>query len=96
MPNLLSDWTSARVQRVLAVPASGAASPPRRTPTHTERVLALLSDGHAHTHHELYALGVIAHSRVADLRRRGYTIETWRYGSMHMYQLVAGPVPDAQ
>ena len=46
--------------------------------THAEKVLALLSDGKPHTHHEGYALGVILHSRVSDLRRAGHTIDHWR------------------
>ena len=46
--------------------------------THCERVLELLSDGREHSHHELYALNVVAHSRVAELRKRGYTINQRR------------------
>lgn len=56
--------------------------------THTARVLQLLSDGRPHTHRELYDLHVIAHSRVADLRRLGHTIETWRDGGDYLYRLV--------
>ncbi len=56
--------------------------------THNERVLQLLSDGKPHTHHELYALHVIAHSRVADLRRQGHTIEQWHEGDNYMYRLL--------
>lgn len=73
-----------------------------RKPTHCERVLELLGDGNAHNHHELYALGVIAHSRIADLRRRGYVIEQWRdtdartSESLYWYQLVSEPVPAEQ
>lgn len=61
--------------------------------THNERVLALLSDGRPHSHHELYGLHVIAHSRVADLRKRGYVIEQWRDGDDYLYQLTASPKP---
>lgn len=43
--------------------------------TGVDRLLALLSDGEEHTSKELYALGVMVHSRVADLRKRGYRIE---------------------
>lgn len=43
--------------------------------THKQRVLELLRDGRPHTHHELYRLGCVAHSRVADLRRDGHRIE---------------------
>ncbi len=57
--------------------------------THNQKVLALLSDGKVHTHHELYALHVIGHSRVADLRKQGYAIECWREGDLSLYQLVA-------
>jgi hypothetical protein len=53
-------------------------------------VLHLLSDGRPHTHHELYSLGVVAHSRVASLRRKGYRIACWREGQDYLYQLEAG------
>lgn len=58
--------------------------------THNERVLELLRDGQPHSHHELYALGVIAHSRVSDLRRRGYAIQQWRDGELYLYRLSEG------
>lgn len=45
----------------------------RKQPTHTEKVLARLKKGPA-THLELYGLGVVAHSRIADLRRDGHVI----------------------
>ena len=65
--------------------------------THNARVLALLSDGKPHTHHELYALGVVAHSRVSDLRKRlrlqGRDIAHWRARdggeTVSVYQLVS-------
>lgn len=56
--------------------------------THNERVLELLSDGRPHSHHELYGLHVIAHSRVADLRKQGYDIVQWREGELYLYQLL--------
>lgn len=56
--------------------------------THNARVLQLLSDRRPHSHHELYALHVIAHSRVADLRAMGHDIEAWRDGEDYFYQLV--------
>ena len=56
--------------------------------THNERVLALLSDGEPHTHHELYGLHVVAHSRVSDLRKRGHQIEQWRDGDLYVYRLL--------
>ena len=58
--------------------------------THNEKVLALLSDGKPHTHHEIYGLYVIGHSRIADLRKRGHVIESWRDGDDYLYQLCAG------
>lgn len=57
--------------------------------THDAKVLALLSDGKPHTHHELYALHVIAHSRVSSLRAKGHLIEAWRDGDDYLYQLVS-------
>jgi hypothetical protein len=61
--------------------------------THKEKVLALLSDGKPHTHHELYALGCVAHSRVSDLRRDGHNIvcssEISRSGRVSVYQLLS-------
>jgi hypothetical protein len=56
--------------------------------THNARVLMLLSDGKPHTHHELYQLRVIAHSRVSDLRKMGHVIASWREGDDYLYQLV--------
>lgn len=55
--------------------------------THDERVLELLSDGEPHSHHELYQLYVIAHSRVASLRKKGHVIECWREDDTYYYQL---------
>lgn len=56
--------------------------------THNERVLQLLGDEKPHSHHELYALHVIAHSRISELR----TIESWREGDLHLYRLTStGP-----
>lgn len=63
--------------------------------THNERVLRLLSDGKPHSHHEGYALGVILHSRVSELRRRGYAIRSWREGDLYLYQLTASPLGTA-
>lgn len=54
--------------------------------TGCEKVLARLKQGPA-THHELYQLGVIAHSRVADLRRKGYVIECEKDGEHYIYKL---------
>ena len=43
-----------------------------------DRLLEVLRDGKPHRHHELYALSMIVHSRVAELRKRGHVIEAWR------------------
>ena len=75
-------------------PVPAGSRPPAGT--HAARVLELLSDGKPHTHHELYALHVIGHSRIADLRRRGYTIEAWRDGDDYCYQLVTGEAGDGE
>lgn len=56
--------------------------------THNAKVLALLSDGQPHSHHELYDLRVVAHSRVAALRAQGHTIEHWRADGLHWYRLL--------
>lgn len=56
--------------------------------THTQQVLALLSDRQPHSHHEMYELRVMAHSRVADLRRMGYTVECWREHGIYWYRLL--------
>lgn len=55
--------------------------------TQCDRVLALLSDGKPHAHLELYRLGCVAHSRVAELRRRGHDIRCWRDGDDYLYKL---------
>lgn len=39
-----------------------------------DRLLAVLKDGGFHSHSELYGLGMIVHSRIADLRARGLNI----------------------
>lgn len=51
----------------------------RRIPTHAERLSYILEDGEWHTSAELYRRSMsIVHSRIADLRRRGWTIECER------------------
>lgn len=57
--------------------------------THKQKVLRLLSDHKPHSHHELYQLGCVAHSRVSDLRKDGYVIEQWREGDLYLYRLGA-------
>jgi len=61
--------------------------------THKQRVLQLLSDGKPHSHHELYGLGCVAHSRISDLRRDGHTIEQWRDGDLYLYRLLNEAAP---
>lgn len=79
----------ALVYSLRSVPVDGLGRP--RKLTHDEKVLRLLSDGRAHTHHELYALHVVAHSRVASLRAKGHQIDAWRDGDDYMYRLVGTP-----
>jgi hypothetical protein len=55
--------------------------------THCDQLLQVLSDGRPHDHRQLYALGMIVHSRVADLRDKGHTILCWREGDTSYYQL---------
>ena len=55
--------------------------------THKQAVLQLLSDHKPHSHHELYGLGCVAHSRISDLRRDGHVIEAWREDGLYLYQL---------
>ena len=63
--------------------------------THKQKVLRLLGDRQPHTHHELYALGCVAHSRIADLRKDGHTIRQWRDGDHYLYQLVGETLGEA-
>ena len=57
----------------------------------------MLSDGESHSHRELYALGTVAHSRIAELRKRGYVIEQWREEdprsgeTIYFYRLLSEP-----
>jgi dipeptidyl aminopeptidase/acylaminoacyl peptidase len=55
--------------------------------THKQKVLALLSDHKPHSHHELYQLGCVAHSRISDLRKDGHLINSWREGDLYLYRL---------
>lgn len=59
--------------------------------THKQRVLQLLKDGNPHSHHELYGLGCVAHSRISDLRRDGHRIRAWREGDVYLYALDEAP-----
>jgi hypothetical protein len=59
--------------------------------THCARLLAVLQDGQPHDHLSLYRLGMIVHSRVSDLRKRGHLISQWRDGDTYYYQLLPEP-----
>jgi len=99
---------AAEVARYLAEPGtySGSAGSDGRQSTgtrprgtHCDRVLDLLADGRWHSHLELYQLGTVAHSRVADLRRRGHRIDCRRDCDLYLYRLVTvrgegGAVPE--
>lgn len=61
--------------------------------TDCDRLLQVLSDGQPHSHRELYRLGMIVHSRISDLRRKGHNISQWRDGDLYWYEL--GAVPEA-
>lgn len=53
----------------------------------SQRVLELLSDGRVHSHHEIYGLRVVGHSRIAELRRRGHRISCERSGDTYWFRL---------
>jgi hypothetical protein len=55
--------------------------------THCDQLLQVLSDGRPHDHRQLYALGMIVHSRIADLRKRGHDITHWREDGTSFYKL---------
>jgi hypothetical protein len=55
--------------------------------THCDQLLQVLSDGRPHDHRQLYALGMVVHSRVADLRSKGHDIVCWREGDTSFYKL---------
>lgn len=64
--------------------------------THNSLVLELVADGQPHSHHELYELHVVGHSRVSDLRKLGYAIRTWeskdeRGERVYLYELQRVP-----
>lgn len=75
------DWVSGSLE---GAPAAAKVS-------HDELVLDLLSDGKPHEHMELYGLGVMARSRVASLRRKGYDIPCVKTGGEYIYRLVSSP-----
>lgn len=63
-----------------------------KRPTHCDRLLAVLSDGRPRTHRELYRLGMVVHSRISELRKRGHEIAQWRATEggepVYVYQLL--------
>jgi hypothetical protein len=67
-------------------------------PSQSQRILSLLGDHRWHTHRELYALGCVAHSRLADLRKRGYEIEKRHHvtngETIYEYRLPDGEVEE--
>lgn len=60
--------------------------------THEGKVLALLSDGKPHSHMEGYRLGVMLHSRVAGLRKKGYRIVCDKSNREYVYTLISHPL----
>jgi hypothetical protein len=55
--------------------------------TQAQRVMAILGDGCEHTHHEFYGFCVL-HSRISELRKKGFNIACWRDGDNYVYQLL--------
>lgn len=70
--------------------AATGRNPSQPVPTHEQRLLAVLRDGKPHSHRDLYRLGMVVHSRVAVLRRRGHRIDCRRDGDEYLYRLVDG------
>lgn len=56
--------------------------------TQGQRVLSILSDGKPHAHGEFYGFCVL-HSRVSELRKKGFNIACWRDGDDYVYQLLS-------
>jgi hypothetical protein len=66
--------------------------------TDCAKLLDALADGAPHSFRDLYRLGLMVHSRTADLRRRGYVIQVkWgrnKFGDRdYLYTLVSCPAP---
>lgn len=58
--------------------------------TDNHRLFMALRSGQPKSHHELYGLHMIVHSRASDLRlKHGCLIDTWRDGRTTWYQLRA-------
>ena len=63
--------------------------------THCALLLEVLADGQPHDHLSLYRLGMIVHSRVSELRKRGYRIDMWRDGDLYIYRLTGSPLSES-
>jgi hypothetical protein len=55
--------------------------------TQGQRVMLILNDGEPHAHHEFYGFCVL-HSRISELRKKGFNIACWRDGDNYVYQLL--------
>jgi hypothetical protein len=55
--------------------------------TQRQRVMSILNDGKPHTHHEFYGFCVL-HSRISELRKKGFNIACWRDGDNYVYKLL--------
>jgi DNA-directed RNA polymerase specialized sigma subunit len=60
------------------------------TTTQAERLLnALRAHPEGLTHHEIYAMYMVGHSRVSQLRSEGHDIVRTQEGRTHRYRLVS-------
>jgi hypothetical protein len=72
--------------------------------SHCDRLLDALADGQPKSHLELYGLGIMVHSRIADLRARGYTFSVYsklegpigRKERLYYYKLLGRPVSEEE
>jgi hypothetical protein len=62
--------------------------------TGKQRILQVLENGRPHSHRELYRLGVMVHSRVADLRKDGHNIECRWEDNQYWYRLLESATVD--
>lgn len=62
-------------------------------PSQCDRILLILNDRAWHPHRDFYGFCVL-HSRISDLRKRGYVIEMKREAGAYWYRLVSAPVRD--
>jgi hypothetical protein len=76
--------------------AVAAAAPKQKTDA--EHLLEILQAWGGEWVPHLYRVsGVMVHSRIADLRRRGHTIECQRFGQGdYRYRLIIVPAPGAE